>query len=77
MSENTVFSLIVQVVDDIYLQLKLKKPIAKFKTSCFRPNLFYDVRFKDSLDDPFDELRDFVLEALGDGWEENRTVCHS
>ncbi|KAK4304898.1 hypothetical protein Pmani_023165 [Petrolisthes manimaculis] len=62
-----------KVVEDIFLQLKLKKPIAKFKTSCFRPNLFYDVRFKDSLDDPFDELRDFVVEALGDGWEQNRT----
>ncbi|KAK3878866.1 hypothetical protein Pcinc_016526 [Petrolisthes cinctipes] len=62
-----------KVVEDIFLQLKLKKPVAKFKTSCFRPNLFYDVRFKDSLDDPFNELRDFVVEALGDGWEQNRT----
>lgn len=65
---------IFQVVDDIYLQLKLKKPVAKFKASCFRSNLFYDIQFKDALDDPFDELRDFVVEALGENWEENRTV---
>lgn len=64
----------MQVVEDIFLQLKLKKPVAKFKASCFRSNLFYDVRFKDALEDPFEELRDFVVEALGDNWEENRTV---
>lgn len=63
-----------QVVDDIYLQLKLKKPVAKFKSSCFRKNLFYDIRFKEALEDPFEELKDFVIEALGDGWEENRSV---
>lgn len=48
--------------------------MAKFKASCFRSNLFYDVRFKDSLEDPFEELRDFVVEALGKDWEVNRTV---
>ncbi|KAK8391625.1 hypothetical protein O3P69_017276 [Scylla paramamosain] len=63
-----------RVVEDIFAQLKLKKPIAKFKASCFRANLYYDVRFKDALEDPFEELRDFVLEALGQNWEENRTV---
>lgn len=69
-----VYFCIFQVVEDIYLQLKLKKPVAKFKASCFRSNLFYDVRFKDALEDPFEELRDFVVEALGENWEENRTV---
>lgn len=64
----------VQVVEDIFAQLKLKKPIAKFKASCFRSNLYYDVRFKDALEDPFEELRDFTLEALGPNWEDNRTV---
>ncbi|XP_071552976.1 LOW QUALITY PROTEIN: uncharacterized protein [Panulirus ornatus] len=63
-----------KVVDDIYVQLKLKKPVAKFKSSCFRSNLFYDVRFKDALDDPFEDLKAFVIKSLGDGWEENRTV---
>ena len=67
-------SYVVQVVEDIYLQLKLKKPVAKFKASCFRPNLFYDVQFKDALDDPFDDLQDFVVKALGVNWEQNRTV---
>ncbi|XP_045127827.1 ATP-dependent DNA helicase Q5-like isoform X2 [Portunus trituberculatus] len=63
-----------RVVEDIFTQLKLKKPITKFKASCFRSNLYYDVRFKDALEDPFEELRNFVLEALGPNWEENRTV---
>ncbi|XP_066963663.1 uncharacterized protein [Macrobrachium rosenbergii] len=62
-----------KVVDDIFQQLKLRNPVARFKTSCFRPNLFYDVRFKDALDDPFEELKDFVTNSLGADWEENRT----
>ncbi|KAK8736306.1 hypothetical protein OTU49_004934 [Cherax quadricarinatus] len=62
-----------RVVDDIYLQLKLKKPVAKFKSSCFRSNLFYDVQFKDALDDPFEELKDFVNKSLGSDWDKNRT----
>ncbi|XP_045582306.1 ATP-dependent DNA helicase Q5 [Procambarus clarkii] len=62
-----------KVVDDIYLQLKLKKPVAKFKSSCFRSNLFYDVQFKDALDDPFEELKDFVIKSLGSNWDQNRT----
>lgn len=31
------------VVEDIITSLTLKKPIAKFKASCFRPNLYYEV----------------------------------
>ncbi|KAG7174421.1 ATP-dependent DNA helicase Q5-like [Homarus americanus] len=62
------------VVDDIYLQLKLNKPVAKFKVSCFRPNLFYDIRFKEALSDAFEELKTFVVASLGDGWEEGRTA---
>lgn len=26
------------------------------------------------MEDPFEELRDFVVEALGENWEVNRTV---
>ncbi|ROT71532.1 DNA helicase RecQ5 [Penaeus vannamei] len=63
-----------RVVEDIFMQLKLKKPVSKFKSSCFRSNLFYDVRFKDALDDPFEDLKDFVIQSLGVGWEQNRTI---
>ncbi|KAG0724792.1 ATP-dependent DNA helicase Q5 [Chionoecetes opilio] len=47
---------------------------AKFKSSCFRANLFYDVHFKDALEDPFEELRDLVVKALGEDLEEGRTA---
>ena len=52
------------VVEDIITSLQLKKPIAKFRTPCFRSNLFYDVRFKDILDEPYADLKEFALKAL-------------
>ncbi|XP_015930721.2 ATP-dependent DNA helicase Q5 [Parasteatoda tepidariorum] len=60
-----------KVMDDILDLLKLSKPVAIFKTACFRPNLFYDVAFKESLDDPVTDLKEFALSALGDHWEMN------
>ncbi|XP_037770245.1 ATP-dependent DNA helicase Q5 isoform X4 [Chelonia mydas] len=53
-----------QVQDDIVVSLKLKQPIATFKTPCFRSNLFYDVQFKELLTDPYTNLKDFCLKAL-------------
>lgn len=53
-----------QVFQDIIKQLRLKEPIAKFKTSCFRPNLYYDVKMKETLGDPYKDLADFCLVAL-------------
>lgn len=53
-----------QVFKDIIKQLKLREPIAKFKTSCFRPNLFYDVKMKETLGDPYKDLAEFCLIAL-------------
>nr|XP_033818370.1 ATP-dependent DNA helicase Q5 isoform X2 [Geotrypetes seraphini] len=55
-----------QVQDDIIDSLKLKQPVAMFKTSCFRSNLFYDVQFKELLTDPYGNLNDFCLKALGE-----------
>ena len=52
------------VVDDIIKSLKLKQPIAKFKSSCFRPNLFFDVKLKEMLDDPYQDLKKFAVNAL-------------
>ncbi|XP_019398113.1 PREDICTED: ATP-dependent DNA helicase Q5 isoform X6 [Crocodylus porosus] len=53
-----------QVQDDIVASLKLKQPIATFKTPCFRSNLFYDVQFKELLTDSYGNLKDFCLKAL-------------
>ncbi|XP_059092791.1 ATP-dependent DNA helicase Q5-like [Tigriopus californicus] len=61
------------VVEDILKQLKLKR-VQKFKIPCFRQNLYYDVRFRDAIDDEFEDLKGFVLESLGSKWNENRTV---
>ncbi|KAJ7316028.1 hypothetical protein JRQ81_002190 [Phrynocephalus forsythii] len=54
-----------QVQDDIIASLKLKPPVATFKTPCFRPNLFYDVQYKELLTDPFENLKDFCLKSIG------------
>ncbi|XP_042739893.1 ATP-dependent DNA helicase Q5 isoform X1 [Lagopus leucura] len=53
-----------QVQEDIVTALKLKQPLATFKTPCFRSNLFYDVQFKELLTDPYANLKDFCLKAL-------------
>lgn len=55
-----------QVQDDIISSLKLHQPIAMFKTPCFRFNLFYDVQMKELLSDPYGNLKDFCLKALGE-----------
>lgn len=54
-----------RVQDDIIALLKLKQPVANFKTSCFRPNLFYDVQYKELIMDPYENLKDFCQKALG------------
>lgn len=58
-----------KVFDDILVQLKLRQPVAIFKTSSFRANLYYDVEFKEALDEPFENLKNFAMRALGEGWE--------
>ncbi|GFY55718.1 ATP-dependent DNA helicase Q5 [Trichonephila inaurata madagascariensis] len=59
----------VKVMDDILALLKLSQPVGIFKTSCFRPNLYYDVSFKETLEDPYADLTQFAYAALGDHWE--------
>lgn len=54
-----------QVIKDIVKSLGLRKPFASFKTSCFRPNLFYEVRMKETLDDPFKDLLEYLIDHLG------------
>lgn len=52
------------VVVDIFKNLSLKEPVAKFKTPCFRKNLFYDVIFKYSIQDDFIHLKQFAEKCL-------------
>ena len=43
-----------KVVEDILSQLKMKAGnLEKFKLPCFRSNLYYDVRYRDVIDDPY------------------------
>nr|XP_032823029.1 ATP-dependent DNA helicase Q5 [Petromyzon marinus] len=53
-----------QVQEDIVSILSLDKP-AIFKSSCFRPNLFYNVSYKEVIQDPYKDLTQFCLKALG------------
>ncbi|XP_039289169.1 ATP-dependent DNA helicase Q5 isoform X2 [Nilaparvata lugens] len=54
-----------KVVEDIMNQLCLTKPVHKFKTPCFRSNLFYDVVYQDRLEDSYSDLKRFVIKSLG------------
>jgi len=63
-----------KVVEDIFSQLSLKKPVSKFKNPCFRKNLFYDVKYKELIDDPYDHLLQFCSKSLGMSWEEAKPV---
>lgn len=58
-----------KVFDDILVQLRLRQPVAIFKTSSFRANLYYDVEFKEALEEPFENLKGFALKALGADWD--------
>lgn len=54
-----------EVVNDIVKRLNLSRPLATFKTPCFRKNLFYDVVFKEAIPDDFIHLRDYVHKCMG------------
>ena len=66
-----------QTVEDIIQNLRLKNPVAKFKTSCFRSNIYYDIVMKDVVHDPIEDLKRFALTALGretNSEEENSVI---
>jgi ATP-dependent DNA helicase Q5 len=53
------------VVIDIFKNLNLKEPVMRFKTGVYRSNLFYDVMFRDYInEEPFDNLKSFAEECL-------------
>ncbi|XP_055431123.1 ATP-dependent DNA helicase Q5 isoform X2 [Bubalus kerabau] len=64
-----------QVREDVFAALHLKQPVATFKTPCFRANLFYDVQFKELLPDPYGNLKDFCLKALGQKADKGLSGC--
>ncbi|XP_036123736.1 ATP-dependent DNA helicase Q5 isoform X2 [Molossus molossus] len=64
-----------QVQEDVFAALHLKQPVAAFKTPCFRANLYYDVQFKELLSDPYKNLRDFCLKALGQKSDKGLSGC--
>ncbi|XP_007958056.1 ATP-dependent DNA helicase Q5 [Orycteropus afer afer] len=64
-----------QVQEDVFAALHLKPPVATFKTPCFRANLFYDVQFKELLSDPYENLKDFCLKALGQKADKGFSGC--
>ncbi|XP_008049538.1 ATP-dependent DNA helicase Q5 isoform X2 [Carlito syrichta] len=64
-----------QVQEDVFAALHLKQPVATFKTPCFRANLFYDVQFKELISDPYGNLKDFCLKALGQKTDKGLSGC--
>ena len=61
-----------KVTEDIFKNLSLNRSLKKLKIPCFRSNLYYDVTFKEILQDEFDDLAVFIVDCLGDDWESNR-----
>lgn len=51
------------VVQDIFANLKLKKPL-QFRRPCFRSNLYYDIVFKNSIEDDFIHLSQYINQKL-------------
>ena len=53
------------VVDDIISSLKMKQPIARFSASCFRSNLFYEVKMRDLVDNVYKDFINFAYTSFG------------
>lgn len=54
-----------EVREDIYKQLRLRQPVAQFSTPSFRSNLYYDIVYKNSIEDDFHHLATFAQHCLG------------
>ncbi|WAQ98421.1 RECQ5-like protein [Mya arenaria] len=65
-----------QVIEDIVKQLRLREPMSRFKQSVYRPNLYYEVKMKDTIGDVFEDLKIFAIKSLGgaaekgENWDE-------
>lgn len=52
------------VKEDIISSLKLKHPVAEYVIPTFRKNLYYDVVFKNSIDNDFEHIQNYVRKIL-------------
>ena len=52
------------VMEDIISCLQLQRPVSVFKTCCFRPNLYYEIKFKDLFSNHFEDLKTFCMRSL-------------
>lgn len=60
------------VSDDIVKKLKLNRPVAEFRQSSFRNNLFYDIIFKNTIvSNVVDHLKKYVISCLDSGGDDN------
>jgi len=56
------------VVEDVISSLKLRTGHRTFKLPCFRKNIFYDIQYKDALQDEVAHLKAFIETSLGSHW---------
>ncbi|CAH0548926.1 unnamed protein product [Brassicogethes aeneus] len=55
-----------EVTKDIVSSLRLSKDHKKYKSSCFRHNLFYDVVYQNIIENPYQHLKDFIQDCLAE-----------
>ena len=56
------------------MNLSLKEPVKRFRSSVFRSNLFYEIIFRDFLkEDQFENLRKFIEKSLST--DDNNRNC--
>ncbi|XP_026315503.1 ATP-dependent DNA helicase Q5 isoform X2 [Hyposmocoma kahamanoa] len=55
-----------EVAKDILDNLKLRQPVAQFKTPSFRRNLFYDVAYQNCIEDEVGHLMEFLQKSMKD-----------
>lgn len=53
-----------EVAKDIQENLKLRQPVAQFKTPSFRKNLYYDVVYQNCIEDEVGHLLEFLQKSL-------------
>lgn len=53
------------VANDVCSILQLRQPVVSLRTSSFRSNLYYDVKVKELLEDPYADLARFAADSLG------------
>lgn len=60
------------VVQDIFKNLHLTNP-EQFRKPCFRKNLYYDIVYKNSIQDDYIHLKGFIADCLKKGDQKNCT----